>query len=222
MKRLSLLLILLCAAPGVVAQTPAGSAPEFGGRLYRAVFTSAPDVLTEADLAGVPGPFRARLATFLARRGSLGSTRDAGAPGAEARLTIQRAIVSLVDVPDVEARAADFAARIPVADGWGERPDGPLAEASFAEDELKKAPGGALAPFLYVFIAQRQRAAFEAAGRAGDTEALKAAAKKYRLFVGRARSAADPIYGLIAADLDSIPYVHLESAVHPRDFNPDT
>ena len=40
-------------------------------------------------------------------------------------------------------------------------PDGPLEEANHAEALLKKDPSSPLAPWFYVFIAQRQRVAFE-------------------------------------------------------------
>ena len=221
-------LAIMAAGTALLAQAPLESGPDFNGRLYRAVFASGPDALTEADLDGLPDPIRERLATFLARRAAFESQYESRPDSADAvardakRRAIERAIVALVDVPDVAARAVQFAGAAPVAPDWAERADGPLDEAAYAEDELKKAPDGVLAPFLYVFIAQRQRAAFEAAERAGDTETMKAAAKKYRLFVGRARGAGDPIYGLLAADLDGVAHVNMKSRNHPRDFNPDT
>jgi hypothetical protein len=73
-----------------------------------------------------------------------------------------------------------------------------------------------------VFIAQRQRAAFELADRAKDLNTMKAAAKKYRAVMQRARSAPDLIYGLLADDLDRLEYVYAQTNKHPATFNPDT
>lgn len=225
-----LLVVLAMASVGGAgfAQAPVESAPDLKGRLYRAVFASGADTLNAADLASLPDSVRGRLATFLERRAAFVSQYESRAASADEaardakRRAIERAIVALVDAPDAPGLALRFVADAPVAAEWGEGTEGPLAEAAYAEDQLKKAPDGALAPFLHVFIAQRQRAAFEAAERAGDKEAMKAAAKKYRLFVGRAKGAEDSIYGFIAADLDALPYVNLKSVAHPRDFNPDT
>jgi len=49
---------------------------------------------------------------------------------------------------------------------------------------------------------------------------MKAAAKKYRTFVERARAASDPIFGLLMADMERQPYLYLKTATHPRDYKP--
>jgi hypothetical protein len=197
------------------------------GKLYKAVFTSGPGALTSGDLAEVPEPLRPRLSTYLTRRSAFKSAYKGKAESFETaaidgkKRVIERAIVSLVGSPGVEARAAEFVAAAPIAYEWEGMTAGPLKEAAYAEDVLKKDSSSALAPFLYVFIAQRQRAAFEAGGRQGDAEAMKAAAKKYRASMQRARAAQDPIFKLLADDLDRQPFVYLKSEQHPRDYNPD-
>ena len=59
-----------------------------------------------------------------------------------------------------------------------------------------------LAPYLYLFIAQRQRAAAEAADRTANTAVKTAALAKYRDYLARARNAPDLIFALIADDLE--------------------
>jgi hypothetical protein len=50
---------------------------------------------------------------------------------------------------------------------------------------------------------------------------MKTAAKKYRAVMQRARSASDPIFRLLADDLDRVPYVYVKTDKHPGTFNPD-
>ena len=44
----------------------------------------------------------------------------------------------------------------------------------------------------------------------------------YRVVMQRARSATDLIYGLLADDLDRVPFVYANTDKHPATFNPDT
>lgn len=166
-----------------------------------------------------------RLNRFLMRRGTLewaaGSVVSGQGSGiAEAHRILERAIVALVEREDARALAADFLSGAPLAAEWGESAEAPLTEARYAERRLT--PDAPLAPFLYVFIAQRQRAAFELADREQDLDTMKAAAEKYRAVMQRARSVPDSIYGLLADDLDRMPFVHAKGDKHPTTFNPDT
>ena len=228
---LLLAVVVGCAAwplPAAAQATDQGGSPPFGGKLYRSVFSSGPGLLAADDLARAPEALRPRLAAYLERRAAFRS-RYKGAPEsipqvrADAKKrAIERAIVSLVDAPDIAARAAAFVADAPIASSWGTGPEGPLAEADYAEDVLKGDPASPLAPWLYLFIAARQRAAFEASASRADAEGMKAAARKYRALAARARSAADPIVGAIMDDMEGLPHLYLETAAHPRDYNPDT
>ena len=224
------------AAAGVVclslvltsaAQEPAGQ-PAFGGKLYRSALTSGPGTLAEADLAGTPDPLRSRLAAFLARRAAFKSAYK-GAPETLAqvradakRRVIERSIVALVDAAGVERTAVEFVSEAPIAGEWNGQHQGPAAEAAFAEDVLKKDPSSPLAPWLYVFIAERQRIVFEALENARDLEGMKAAARKYRTFASRARSVEDPIYRALIDDIEGLPYLYINGGQHPRDYDPDT
>lgn len=222
-------LLILAAAAMTAAAQPEYAYPDIDleGRLYRSVFQSGTGTLAENDLAAVPPPHRARLGRYLTRRASYQSAFEGSATGFEGaardakKRVFERAIVSLIETPDAAKLALEFVSKAPIAHEWEGSPAGPLEEADYAERVLKENPAGALAPFLYVFIAQRQRAAFEAQERAKDEDAMKASAKKYRAFMQRARGAPDQIFALIADDLDRQPNVYLKTDTHPRDFNPD-
>ena len=218
---------LLTAAGG--AQSPdAASAVDLQGKLYRSVFVAGAGVLSAADLPALAEPLRSRLANYLSRRAAFKS-HYRSAPDdltkvrsdAKRRL-LERSLVALVDVPGIERTAADFVSAAPIAHEWGGLAQGPLEEAAYAENVLKKDPGSPLAPWLYVFIAQRQRIAFEAYENEKNPDGMRTTAKKYRALVERARGAADPIYAAITDDMERQPYLYLKGSQHPRDYNPDT
>jgi hypothetical protein len=212
------LLLLATGAPATAQDRLAHPAVDLRGALYRAVFVSATDALSAGDVAALPAGVRTRVSQFLTRRRSLERAGEGTPP--DPRALLKHSIVALVDREDARALAADFLREAPVAADWGDSAAAPLEEASYAEKRLRlDAP---LAPFLYVFIAQRQRAAFELADRAQDLDTMKAAAKKYRVVMQRARSATDLIYGLLADDLDRVPFVYANTDKHPATFNPDT
>jgi hypothetical protein len=211
-------LLLATSAPATVQDRLAHPAVDLRGALYRAVFVSAAGPMSDPDLAGLPDDLRARLSRFLMRQGTW--ERAGGTSLADPRRMLERAIAALVERDDAQALAADFLSDAPLAAEWGDSAEAPLREAGYAEKRLK--PDAPLTPFLYVFIAQRQRAAFELADRAQDLDTMKTAAKKYRAVMLRARSVPDPIYGLLADDLDRMPFVHAKTDRHPATFNPDT
>ena len=193
-------------------------AVDFKGRLYRAVFVPGPDVLSSGDIAQVTEPLRARLSRFLVRRSNFTSLyksapSDIVAIARDAkRRAIERGIVSLIEADGIEQRAADFVATAPILYEWEGAPDGPISESAYAEQLLQKDPSTPLAPYLYLFIAQRQRAASEAAALNTNAAAAQAAAAKSREFLQKARGAADPIFGLVADDLERLPFVYVRKA----------
>ena len=93
----------------------------------------------------------------------------------------------------------------------------PLAEVRNAEAFLRARPDTPLAPFAYLWIQHRQRAAFEL-----DTgaEARVRAARKYQTFLNRARAASLPLVVSLAEAIDAQPFVYRDVEVHPRDVLP--
>lgn len=222
-------LTCLIVAAGVVVAAQSSGAPaavDLQGKLYRSAFSSGVGMLAASDLAALPEPLRARLATYLQRRAAFKS-RYKSAPDtlqkvrADAkRRVLERSIVSLVQTAGIEDEAAAFVAAAPIAYEWEGMHDGPLAEAAFAEAVLEKNPESALAPWLCVFIAERQRIAFEAYENEKNTDGMTASARKYRAFTDRARASADPIYGALVDDIERRPYLYIKGRTHPRDYNP--
>jgi len=206
---------VIAAIALAVAQAPARPAIDFKGRLYRAVFVNGPDTLSSGDIALVSEPLRDRLSRFLKRRSSFTSLyestpKDLVAAEADAkRRAVERGIVSLLEAPGIEQRAVAFVGAAPIKYEWEGDPAGPLDESAYAEHVLDLEPSTPLAPYLYLFIAQRQRAAAEAAERAGNTAVAQTAAAKAKTFLQKARAVPDPIFGLIADDFEKVPFVYV-------------
>jgi hypothetical protein len=211
-----LLLLAWLAAPASSLQAQlARPEIDLGGRLYRAVFAPGPGTLSSGDIADVPEPLRTRLSVYLQRRAAFRS-RYQGSPGdvdgvlREAkRRALERAIVTLAPTDDIAPQALAFVQEAPIADEWDGMPAEPLAEAAYAEKVLDMDPATPLAPFLHLFIAQRQRAAAEASAFRDDQAAADAASAAATRHLGLARAAADPIYGLVADDMARVGKVYL-------------
>lgn len=221
--------LLVVLAVTAAAQAPAsGAGADLKGKLYKSVFFSGPGALAAPDLTGVPAAVRPRLERYLQRRAAFASKLRNGASSFEAlrseakKRVVERAIVALVEAPQIEDAAAAYALDARILYEWEGRPESPLSEASAAEDFVKKTPSTPLAPYLYVFIAERQRAAFELMTVATQKVEMTAAAKKYRTFIQRARAADDLIFTLLADDMDRQSFLYAKSAFHPRDFDPDS
>lgn len=226
-RTMTLAVVLAFAAPTLLrSQAPTVAAADLQGKLYRSVFSSGSGVLAPADVKALPEPIRGRLEKYLARRGAFKSNYKSEADSFERvrvdakRRLVEQAIVSLIDAPGIERTAADYVSTAPIRYEWEGMPDGPLEEANHAEALLAKDPASPLAPWFHAFIAQRQRIAFETCEVQKNDEGMRAAAKKYRTFVERARAASDPIFGLLMADMERQPYLYLKTATHPRDYKP--
>lgn len=228
-RAISPAVIVVSLALTAAAQTPSGvSGAALSGKLYKSVFFSGPGSLAAADLAAAPAEVRSRLERYLQRRAAFSSRLQNGASDLETlrveakKRVVERAIVALIDVPDIESAAAAYAQGATILDEWDRQPDGPQAEATAAEEFLKQDPSTPLAPYLYVFIAERQRAAFELMTPDSEKADMTAAAKKYRVFMQRARAVEDPIVRLLADDMERVPFLYANNGFHPRDFDPDS
>jgi hypothetical protein len=221
--------VIAALGAAAAAQTPpTPRSVDLKGKLYRSVFSSGAGVLTAADVSLVPEPLRARLTKYLMRRNAFKSNYKSDSDSFERmradakKRVLERAIVSMIDAPGIEKTAAEYISKAPIFYEWEGKHDGPLEEARYAEDVLKLDPSSPLAPWFYVFIAQRQRIVFEACENEKNEEGMKTAAKKYRAFVERARAVDDPIYAALIDDMERQPFLYIKGSKNPRDFDPDS
>jgi hypothetical protein len=222
----SMLAVTLAAV--AVAQAPPEPAVTLNGKLYKSVFFSGPGALTAADLAGVPQSVRPRLERYLQRRAAFASKLQPAASSFETlrmeakKRVVERAIVALIETPDIESAAAAYVEQATILYDWTGGAESPISEAAAAEDFVKKNTASPVAPYLYVFIAERYRAAFEMMNVAMHKAEMTAASKKYRTFMQRARASEDAIFRLLADDMDRQPFLYAKSAFHPATFDPDS
>jgi hypothetical protein len=224
-RTIALTLVLVMAGGTLVGpQGTDGAAVDLQGKLYKSVFSSGIGALSAAEVKTLPEPLRGRLEKYLARRTAFKSNYKSEADSFETvrvdakRRLVEQAIVSLIEAPGIERRAADYVTAAPIHYEWKGMPDGPLEEADQAEALLQKDPGSPLAPWFAAFIAQRQRVIFETQAVQKNEAGMKAAAKKYRTYLERARAAADPIFAVLMADMERQPYLYLKTTLHPRDY----
>ena len=218
------LVLVMSGGTLVRLQEAAGAAADLQGKLYKSVFSSGIGALSAADVKALAEPLRGRLEKYLARRTAFKSNYKSEADSFETvrvdakRRLLEQAIVSLIEAPGIERSAADYVTGAPIHYEWKGLPDGPLEEANQAEALLQKDPGSPLAPWFAAFIAQRQRVIFETQAVQKNEAGMKAAAKKYRTYVERARAATDPIFAVLMADMERQPYLYLKTTLHPRDY----
>lgn len=215
------------AGAGLESTRAQGVAPaaDLQGKLYRSVFSAGVGSLKYEDLANAPQELRTRLARYLSRRSAFKSGYRSGADSFDAvrveakRRMIEQAIVALIETPGIERLATEYVSSAPISYEWKGMHHGPMEESAHAEALLAQDPSTPLAPWFSVFIAHRQRAAFEAYEVEKNREGMRAAARKYRMFLERSQNHADPIFPALAADLDRQPFVYIRTSTHPRDYN---
>ncbi len=198
---------------------PTFTAGSLGGRLAGAA------LLDETPLRGADLPSdlsssdRARLSMYIARWDAFRTRQDpaAGSPGTWTRRErLEREIVSASGHPGIE--------EVGYAIAWSQGPYGVTKdvrqEALWAEGLVRDPAYAIAAPYLYAFLASRYRIQFERADE--DRPALERLAKKYKTMLERVRNAGDPLYALLADDLDNRARLTPGATRHPRQYLPDT
>lgn len=218
MKSIGAALLGWTLAAQIVFQ-PTLTAPSFGGRLTDAVLLGGPP-LTAHDLpAKLSETDRLRLQTYLERWEAF-KTRQGHMAGSletwKRRERLEREIVSAVERPGIELVAYSIA--------WSQGPydvtTNVREESAWAESLVRDPANALAAPYLYAFLASRYRMQFERADE--DRPVLERLAKKYKTMLDRVRNAGDPLFLLLADDLDNRERLSPSATRHPREYLPDT
>ena len=157
--------------------------------------------LTSQDVPGeMQAPYKARLEAYIERGKAFKSRQGTVAGSLETwkrRNASQREIASTIALPDIELLAHAIA--------WSQGPYGVTRdageEATWAEGLVRDPANQAATPYLYAFLASRYRLQFEGADE--DRALLERLAKKYKTMLERVRNAGDPLFVLLADDLDA-------------------
>ncbi|MEO5820646.1 MAG: hypothetical protein ABIT71_09075 [Vicinamibacteraceae bacterium] len=220
----------LVASGGGVAAVRA-QAPDslFHGHLAKAVFLSDRVGEAIAQLASTaPAASRVMLTEAAARARGLKSPAVSANTAVRWRQERSRAIaegiVALVATPEASAESAAASEALLAPDPMVHDTHGisiPLGLAESAEGYLKAHRESAVTPYLYAYLMVQYRSAFERQAKAKALEGQKTSAKKYRAFRLRALASTDPLVKAVAEDIDAQLYLHLATAEHPRNFDPD-
>ena len=211
-----------CISQSDVNQARSGTEP-FKGRLYAAVsHWPADNTLRAGDAALVPPALRGRFERVAKCHSSFKSRlpdsddffRNAAL---NHRRPLERALACLIETPGIATLATDYAAHARILYEWEGMSESPLQEAAYAEAYISENAESPLLPYLYLFVAERARYAFEMLEGEKNPERMTTQAARYGTFIARARSA-DPMVALVANDFDGLSFVYLNIGKHPRDY----
>jgi hypothetical protein len=99
---------------------------------------------------------------------------------------------------DVRNEAEAFAYAVPLMTEWEGMSEGPVDEANFVDNWLRKRTGTPIASFLHLFKAHRLRAGYEAAQARHEKGLWPILARRYRDVLDEARSSTNPLISCIA------------------------
>jgi hypothetical protein len=133
------------------------------------------------------------------------------------RRPLELALACLIEAPGIAALATDYAAHAHILYEWEGMSEAPLVEAAYAETYITEHPKSPLLPYLYLWVAEGARYAFEMLDGEKNQEGMTTQAARYRTFIARARSA-DPMVELVANDFDGLSFVYTNIGKHPRDY----
>jgi hypothetical protein len=200
----------------------AQSPPVFNGRLYRSVAewdTTSP--FSSDDRARVPASLRSRFEAFVRcrarfRTGLPRPTSFFATAALNRQQTLERALACLFEAPGIAAAATEYTQRARILYEWEGLASSPIEEAQYAEEYIAGNPDSPFVPYLYLFVAERWRYAFEYFVQSGNKPGIAASAEKYRDFIARARGA-DAFVRLVADDSDGMPFLAVNVGIHARD-----
>lgn len=120
----------------------------------------------------------------------------------EKKQTIEKAIVSLIEIKNIENIAFNYINDATIAYEWEGMSDGPLGEAGYAEYFLKDNPKTVIKPYIYLFLIHRYKCAIEYLNYEKKQDVKQEVFKKYNLYLKYATEFPDILIQEIAKDID--------------------
>jgi hypothetical protein len=161
---------------------------------------------------------RACVESYLAA-GKASLSKEAKAANEEQKIVIRRwrleRHITVIHGSTGKKDAERFTAGFPLSLEWEGMSAGPLIEADYTEQWLKRYLQSPIVPFLHLLAAHRFRAGFETAGREDAKGLIPITAAKYRHHLQAARSTGNDKIACIANDLEALPYVYLSGFGRP-------
>ena len=188
--------------------------------MTRAAFLVCAALTTLAAQSSVPAgtaPFKGRFYAAVSHWPADEPLRAGDAAALQHRRPLELALACLIEAPGIATLATDYAAHARILYEWEGMSESPLEEAAYAETYISEHPTSPLLPYLYLFVAESARYAFEMLDGEKNPEGMATQAARYRTFIARARNA-DPMVALVANDFDGLSFVYLNIGKHPRDY----
>ncbi len=195
----------------------------YNAMLYPAVYSA--EKIEVADLPEYVRDrvrvYKQRCAGFSSRLPELDPSRDAFIPNAvlAKKKGIEKVIFSLINKEGIEDIAAGYAKDAKLYYEWEGFSEGPLAEATYAEEFLNGNPETPIRPYLIIFILHRYKHAVFAVEYEKDLvlncggkpkkypwtkETYERALKKYEYYLNMAKEEQDLLVGWFAGYIDKI------------------
>lgn len=221
MTRIGTVLLAWAVATGQVQPPARTPAPPVGGLFAGAVLLGEAPLFEEDLPNGMSMADRLIAMTYLARRQALAARVTPASGGIDAeRQRVALEIAATIDTEGIAEVAHAIAASLSPGAGGATPIDDPVSGASWAEALARDSKHAPAQPWLYAFLASRYRMQFEQA--AENRPLLERQAKKYKTMLDRVRSGGNPVYVLLADDLDNRASLSPGVTRHPRQYLPDT
>ena len=219
MKFIGTVLLAWAVTTGQVQ--PPVPAPPVGGLFAGAVLLGEAPLTEEALPNGMTMADRLIVVTYLDRRQELSPRfTPTGGRGDAERQRVALEIAATIETDGIETTALSISASLSPLARSVTTTDDPSVGASWAEGLVRDANFAAARPWLYAFLASRYRLQFEQADE--DRDLLERLAKKYKTMLDRVRNAGDPLFVVLANDLDNRASLLPGVTRHPRQYLPDT
>ena len=213
--------VLLAWAVTTGQVQPPAPAPPVGGLFAGAVLLGEAPLTEEALPNGMTMADRLIVVTYLDRRQELSPrfTQTGGRGDAE-RQRVALEIAATIQTEGIDETARAIGARLGQTASAATSTGDPWWGAAWAERVVRDGDYVAGLPWLYAFLASRYRLQFE--GAAEDRLLNERLAKKYKTMLDRVRNAGDPLFVVLANDLDNRASLLPGVTRHPRQYLPDT
>ncbi|MGB3340292.1 MAG: hypothetical protein WBB37_02285 [bacterium] len=193
---------------------------DFHGELYKSVFFGTENV--DINTSGMPYYVKRKIAEYLKKCENFQSRTHKTKDFSESedaiinkRRLIERAIVTLINVADIESLAAEYAANAKLFYEWEGMTENPFKEGMYAEEYLNADLASPLRPFLVLFIAHRYRCAYECIIANNETKWKKYTELRYGYYLNAAKSRSNIMVNLIAEDMDRERFLYIPDSKRP-------
>lgn len=124
---------------------------------------------------------------------------------------VERGIFSSLSIPVIDSLAADFAKQFPAMYEWKGYSEGPLFEAAFIKDFMKKQPNTPILPYLQILLLHRLKCASETLIYEKNYCQYDIILSEYQVLLNKVYSEDNLLFKLLAEDMDKQEYLYMDN-----------